>query len=42
MQAYGAATAFGVFRTQVELDLHPWLPHDGPRYDLQVAVGPAF
>jgi hypothetical protein len=41
-QAYGAVTALGLFRTQVELDLHPWQPHDGPLYDLQIAVGPEF
>lgn len=42
VQGYGAVTVLGVFRTQVEVDVHPWLPGDGPRYDLQIAVGPEF
>ena len=41
-QAYTAATIARLLRVQLELDLHPWLPHAGTRYDVQIAVGPEF
>jgi len=42
VQAYTAATVARLLRLQLELDLHPWLPHSGTRYDVQIAVGPDF
>ncbi len=42
LQAYTAATVARLLRLQLQLDLHPWLPHPGTRYDLQIAVGPEF
>lgn len=39
LQGYGAVTFLRAIRSQVGVDVHPWLPHAGPRYDLQLILG---
>ncbi len=39
LQTYGALTAARLIRTQVGVDLHPWLPAEGAFYDLQLTLG---